>query len=66
MFRRGLKDRVKDEIIRMPKQLTTLKNLVKAAIELDDYLYERIIEQKFDIIQKIAKNNKMYMHGKIS
>jgi len=46
MYYRGLKDNVKDELMRYRADQSTLLNLMKAAIEVDDKLYERTIEKK--------------------
>jgi len=46
MYYRGLKDNVKDELMRYGADQSTLLNLMKAAIEVDDKLYERTMEKK--------------------
>ena len=46
MFRRGLKEEVKDELMRWGGVVDTLEDLVRAAIQLDDALYERRMEKK--------------------
>ncbi|KAK1061934.1 hypothetical protein LTR48_009583, partial [Friedmanniomyces endolithicus] len=46
MYYCGLKDNVKDELMRYGADQLTLLNLMKAAIEVDDKLYERTIEKK--------------------
>ena len=48
MFRRGLKDNVKDELIRWGGELKDLNQLIEAAVELDDKLYERAMEKRYD------------------
>ena len=48
MFRRGLKDNIKDELIRYRGRIDNLGELVKVAIKLDDQLYERSIERRYD------------------
>jgi len=48
MFRRGLKDSVKDQLMNHGGTLDTLKDLTEAAIEIDDRLYERALERKYD------------------
>ena len=47
MFRRELKDNVKDELMRYG-EVNSLDSLIKAAIELDDRLYERAMEKRHD------------------
>jgi hypothetical protein len=46
MFRKGLKDGVKDELMRYGGDVTTLDELVQAAIGLDDKLYNRAMEKR--------------------
>ena len=48
IFRRGLKDNVKDEFIRDRKRIDSLERLIKVVINIDDKLYERAIEKRFD------------------
>ena len=47
MYYRGLKDNVKDELLRYRAAQDTLERLIKAAIEVDDKLYERAIEKRY-------------------
>ena len=58
MFRRGLKDNVKDELMRYRGRIDNLGELVKVAIELDDQLYERSIERRYD--SKISRKQDTY------
>lgn len=46
MYYRGLKDNVKDELLRYGAAQDTLERLMKAAIEVDDKLYERAMERR--------------------
>ncbi len=48
MFRRGLKDSVKDELIRDGRMNKDLDELIRTAIDLDNKLYERNIERRHD------------------
>ena len=41
MYRRGLKENVKDELIRSGASTITLDNTIVEAIRIDDMLYER-------------------------
>ena len=41
IYRRGLKENVKDELIRSGASTTTLNNTIVEAIRIDDMLYER-------------------------
>ena len=47
MFRRGLKETVKDELMRYQQQPETLSELIKESIEIDDKLYNRAMEKKY-------------------
>jgi len=46
MYRRGLKETVKDELMRYGGDVDTLNALIEASIELDDKLYERTMEKR--------------------
>ena len=48
MYRRGLKEGVKDELMRYGGQIADMEDLIKASIELDDKLYERAMEKRYD------------------
>ena len=48
MFRRGLKDKVKDELMRDGAISSNLLSLIERAIALDDAIYEREMERKHD------------------
>lgn len=48
IFRRGLKDKVKEELIRAGEDIDNLISLVKVSIDLDDKLYELNIEKRHD------------------
>lgn len=48
MFRRGLKENLKDELMRDGRELLNMKDLIEVAIEIDDKLYERTMEKRFD------------------
>jgi hypothetical protein len=48
MFRRGLKDNVKDELMRDGRANKDLDELIRTAIDLDDKLYERRMEKRHD------------------
>ena len=47
MYKRGLKDNVKDELMRWGGDIDSLRSLMEAAIELDDKLYERAMEKRY-------------------
>ena len=46
IFKRRLKDSVKDELIRYNKISNGLKDLIRIAIELNDKIYFRLIEKR--------------------
>ena len=46
MFRRSLKENVKDELMRNSRIIDLLDILIRTAIDIDDKLYERAIEKK--------------------
>jgi len=48
MFRRDLKDNLKDEIMRDGKFISDMFNLTKVVIDLDDKLYERAMKKRYD------------------
>jgi hypothetical protein len=49
MYRRGLKENVKDELMRTGEKIENLDELIRATIEIDDNLYERAMERRHDI-----------------
>jgi Retrotransposon gag protein/Zinc knuckle len=48
MYRRGLKDNVKEELMRHGGQIKDLDDLMQATIDIDDRLYELAMEKKRD------------------
>ena len=48
MYRRGLKEHVKDELMRDGRKIDGLRDLVQVTIDLDDKLYERALERRYD------------------
>ena len=48
MYRRGLKEQVKDELMRDERAYETLDELIEIFIDLDDKLYERAMKRKYD------------------
>ena len=47
MYYRGLKEKVKDKLMRTRANTTTLANLVCVAIEIDNCLYKQAIEKRY-------------------
>ena len=58
MYRRELKEQVKNELMRDEKAYETLDELIKIFIDLDDKLYERVMKKKYD--EKLRKKIKIY------
>ena len=48
MFRRGLKDNIKDEIIRNEQNYENLAELIKIVIDLDGKLYKQVMKKRYD------------------
>ena len=48
MYRRGLKDHVKDELVRTGASIDDLETLMKESIDIDDKWYERAMEKRHD------------------
>jgi hypothetical protein len=46
IFRRSLKENVKDELIRNSRIIDLLDILIRIAIDIDNKLYKRVIEKK--------------------
>ena len=47
MYRRGLKENVKDELIRIGGEIRTLEELINEVIKVNDKLYKRAIERRY-------------------
>ena len=48
MYQQELKNNVKDELMCHKVMIETLKELMKAAIEIDDKLYERAMKKRYN------------------
>jgi len=57
MFRRGLKDNLKNEIMRDGKSISDMFDLIEVAIDLDDKLYERAMKKRYDQSQERARTS---------
>jgi len=55
MFRRGLKDNLKDEIMRDGKFINDMFDLIEVVIDLDDKLYERAMKKRYDQFHERAR-----------
>ena len=57
MFRRGLKDNVKNEFMRNGAFIENFEELIEQAIEIDDKLYERVMEKRVTISHSLSATN---------
>jgi len=48
MFRRNLKNNLKNEIMRDDKIISDMFNLIIIVINFDDKLYERVMKKRYD------------------
>ena len=55
MFRRELKDNVKDEIMRDERNYESLAKFIKIVINLDDKLYEQVMKRRYDHLKNKAE-----------
>ena len=58
MYRRKLKEQVKNELMRDERAYETLDELIEIFIDLDDKLYERAMKKKYD--EKLKKKIEIY------
>ena len=52
IYRKKLKNYVKNEFIRYDDNIENMKNLIKILIELDDKFYEKIMKKHYDSREK--------------
>jgi hypothetical protein len=55
MFRRGLKNNLKDEMMRDGKIINDMFDLIMIVIDLDDKLYERAMKKRYDQSRERAR-----------
>ena len=55
MFRRELKNNIKDEIMRDERDYESLAELVEIVIDFDDKLYERVMKKRYDQFRNRAE-----------
>jgi len=48
MFRRNLKNNLKDEIMRNEKRINDMFDLIKVVIDFDNKLYKRAMKKRYD------------------
>jgi len=54
MFRRDLKNNLKDEIMRDERTLSDMFDLIEVVIDLDDKLYKRAMKKRYDQFRERA------------
>jgi len=57
MLRRGLKDNLKDEIMRDGRFISDMFDLIEVAIDLDDKLYKRAMKKRYDQSRERARTS---------
>jgi len=55
MFRRNLKNNLKNEIIRNDKSINDIFNLIEVVIDLNDRLYKRAIKKRYNQFHERAR-----------
>jgi len=55
MFRRDLKNNLKDELMRDGRSISDMFDLIMIAIDLDDKLYERAMKKRYDQLRERAE-----------
>jgi len=55
MFRRDLKNNLKDELMRDGKSINDMFDLIMIAIDLDDKLYKKAMKKKYDQLKERAE-----------
>ncbi len=55
MFRRDLKNNLKNEIMRDNKFINDMFDLIEVVIDFDDKLYERTMKKKYDQFRERAR-----------
>jgi len=57
MFRRDLKDNLKDEIMRDGRSINDMFDLIEVIIDLDDKLYKRAMKKRYDQSRERARTS---------
>jgi hypothetical protein len=55
MFRRDLKNNLKNEIMRDDRSISDMFNLIEVIIDLDDKLYEKAMKKRYNQSQERAE-----------
>ena len=61
MFRKGLKNNVKNELLRYKRIINSINNLICASIKVDNKLYKQAIKKKFNNPRKKARTYTGYL-----
>ena len=61
MFCKGLKNNVKNELLRYGGIINSINSLICALIKVDNKLYKRAIEKKFNDLRRKAKTYTEYL-----
>ena len=61
IFRRGLKNNIKDELMRTEARTETLIELIQEFIRFDDQIYERVMKKRHDHGKKVMSNDGPYI-----
>jgi len=55
MFRRDLKNNLKDKIMRDGKSISDMFDLIEVVIDLDDKLYKKAMKKRYDQLKERAR-----------
>ena len=55
MFRRDLKNNLKDELMRDDKSINDMFDLIMIVIDLDDKLYEKAMKKRYNQLRERAE-----------
>ena len=61
MFCKGLKNNIKNELFRYKKIINNINSLIRVLIKVNNKLYKRVIEKKFNNLRRKAKTYTGYL-----
>ena len=61
MFRKKLKNNIKNKLFRYKKIINNINNLIYVLIEVNNKLYKRTIKKKFNNLRKKTKTYTSYL-----
>ena len=61
MFRKGLKNNIKNELLRYKGIINNIKSLIRVFIEINNKLYKQAIKKKFNDLRKKAGTYTRYL-----